>query len=443
MSVSHIIYNALPVFLQNILISLQGLYIQKTRFSQQFKTELNFFDQSNPDEINKSLLKDFLINAQKSPFWHKRFQSFGVNVNSQNPIDEIEKLPILKKKEVQNNLNLIKINLMNHRIKTANTSGTTGKGLIFQQTQLMENKQWAVWWRYRKRHGININTWMGWFGGKTIINVNNKKPPFWRVNYFGKQVLFSAYHLNNQTVYYYHKAIREKKLKWLHGYPSQLTYFATLIKENKLDYLKVEHVTLGAENLLKHQEEIIKEVFGVKPVQHYGLAEGVANISQLPSGEFQVDQDFALVEFIPTTTSNVFKIIGTNYSNFAFPLIRYDTNDLIRIENFLDGRSEIISIDGRNEDYITLPNGIRLGRLDHIFKNAIFVNEAQIYQPTLNEIVLKIVPGNSFIKEFHEKILLRECEQRMGPEVKISFEYFTKLPRTNSGKLRFVESDVK
>jgi phenylacetate-CoA ligase len=436
-------YFKLPASIQNLVLSIQGYRIKRTRFNSAFEKELKIFEKSNPQEINISLLKLFLVNAERSDFWKQRFKQYGVNINSDNIKSEIQKLPILTKNEVQENLDRIKVNLANEKIKKVNTSGTTGTGLVFQQTQLMENKQWAVWWRYRKRHGINMNMWMGWFGGRTIMNVTTQKPPFWRINYFGKQVMFSSHHLNSDTVSYYHKVIVEKELKWLHGYPSQLAYLATLIKEKKLRYLKIDYITLGAENLLNHQENIINEVFGVMPIQHYGLAEGVANISQLPSGYFQVDQDFAMVEFIPTAfNKNVYKIIGTNYSNFAFPLFRYDTNDLINVEKLPNGENRIISIDGRNEDFITLPNGIKLGRLDHIFKNATFVKEAQIYQPTINEIVLKIVPAYSYSKNIHENFLVKECKQRFGTTVNISFEYLNQIPKTKSGKLKFVISEV-
>jgi phenylacetate-CoA ligase len=437
------IYFKLPASFQNILVSLQGYYIQSTRFNKKFLRELEKYENSNPDNVNIHILKEFLINAQNSKFWKDRFTKYNVDVFSEDLIKEIEKLPILTKNEVQENLQNIRVDIKNGRVKIVNTSGTTGTGLIFQSTQLMENKQWAVWWRYRRRHGIQIDMWMGWFGGRTIMDVNDNKPPFWRVNFFGKQIMFSAHHLSAESVEYYHKAILDRKLRWLHGYPSQLAFLATLIKEKKLPYIKVDFVTLGAENLLSHQIDIIKEVFGVEPIQHYGLAEGVTNISQLVSGEFQLDQDFAFTEFIPSNLEhNIYKIIGTNYSNFAFPLIRYDTNDLVTLEKNQLGLNKIISIDGRNEDFITLPSGVKLGRLDHLFKNATFVKEAQIYQPVIDKIILRIVPSNNYDKISHEEILKKECSERFGNSVKISFEYFDTITRTKSGKLKFVISDL-
>ena len=62
--------------------------------------------------------------------------------------------------------------------KIASTSGTTGSGFNFPETREMEQKQWAVWWRFRKWHGINSSMWCGWFGGRLIASINQKNPPF-------------------------------------------------------------------------------------------------------------------------------------------------------------------------------------------------------------------------------------------------------------------------
>ncbi len=438
------LYYKLPVFIQNVAISIHGYILKNRRFNKVFKKELEKFERSDPNNVNVDCLRNFLLKSSDSPFWKRRFSDYGVDIYSFDPISEISKLPIITKAEVKNNIEDIKNKKCKSKIYSVNTSGTTGSGLVFIQTKIMVNKQWAIWWRFRRRHGIDLNMWQGWFGGRSIINVNDRNPPYWRVNFFGKQILFSLHHLNVNTVIYYYDEIIRRNLKWLHGYPSQIAYFASLMKERFLHPLKLQFITLGAENLLIHQIEIIQEMFGVTPIQHYGLAEGVANISQLSDGEFQVDQDFAYVEFIETDfSSEVFKIIGTNYSNNAFPLIRYDTGDYVRIKKYGVDKLRIQNIDGRNEDYITLPNGIKLGRLDHIFKNATYVKEAQIYQPSIDKIILKIVPGVLYNKKIHESKILKECRERLGSDISINFEYQNQISRTKSGKFKFVISDVK
>jgi phenylacetate-CoA ligase len=426
---------------------MQGLKIKRDRFNTDFQVYLNHYRNSDPCKTDLKQLNDFITEAQKINFWKARFKQFQLNINlSVDLIKELQKLPILTKQEVKENLESIVNTVLKEKISYNHTSGTTGCGMIFPQTLSMENKQWAIWWRYRNWHGITPDTWMGWFGGRSIANFNQSTPPFWRINNPMKQVMFSAHHLNDVTLKYYFNEIKTRKLSWLHGYPSQLSLLAHLIKKQKLGSLPdVKVITLGAENLLESQRTIMEEVFHASIRQHYGLAEGVANISEHPDGSLIPDQDFCWVEFVPVDLENpsLCKIIGTNYNNTAFPLIRYDTGDLAQIKWQPDGSPKILSIDGRQEDYITLPNGIKLGRLDHIFKDIVDVQEAQIYQPDINNLVLRIVKAPNYDINNQENLIFHETKKRLGNEIHISIEYIEKITRTISGKLRFVISEVK
>ena len=96
--------------------------------------------------------------------------------------------------------------------------------------------------------------------------------------------------------------------------------------------LDIKYVTIGSENLYDHQKDLILKAFNTIAYQHYGLTEGVANISQKKDGNLYVDEDFSVVEFIPKSELS-YSIIGTSLSNWAMPLIRYDTGDQAVIKN--------------------------------------------------------------------------------------------------------------
>ncbi|MDM9631134.1 hypothetical protein [Robiginitalea aurantiaca] len=433
------IYNNSPIPIQNLLISGREYFRHKKRYNSEFYEILDAFNRGNPNEVNITELTSFVKNAAKSPFWKRRFQEYEVNPVSKDIITELQKLPILTRYEVDQHFELLKVPLKEPTSYLA-TSGTTGKGLVFPQTASMERKQWAVWWRFRQRFGISFGDWMGLFGGRSVVPSNQNKPPYWRYNHPMRQVMFSPLHLNAKTISEYYNKLRNSNLKWIHGYPSQLAFLASLIREKGFPSLPMDYVSIGSESLLPHQIKIIEEVFEIKPIEHYGLKEGVANISLTPCGKYQIDQDFAFVEFIKSDLgANLFKIIGTNYSNHAFPLIRYDTNDIA----LLDNHGEIISIEGRNDDYITLPNGVKIGRLTMIFLTATFVKEAQFYQKSLNEVEIRIVPASEYKREVHEPIILNATRQRLGYEIDIKIRYYDKIYKPNSGKLKFVISEIR
>jgi phenylacetate-CoA ligase len=280
-----------------------------------------------------------------------------------------------------------------------------------------------------------------------LTPVGQKKPPFWRrnKNQFENQWIYSNYHLGPETAKYYVEHLRSTRVSWIHGYPSTLALLASLISEQDLDPGDtVRIVTMASENVLESQVETICRAFGAEVRQHYGQAEGVANFSECEYGQIHVDEDYTTVEFLPMD-DGASRVIGTGVNNSAFFLIRYDTGD--RVHEGGDGcecgRSGRIvkSIDGRSEDYIVLPNGSMVGRLDHVFKDMVNVREAQLVQDVRERMKVMIVPLDNYGPD-DEKQLLYEFRLRIGDAIELDIDYVERIPRTPSGKLRFVVSSL-
>jgi len=320
------------------------------------------------------------------------------------------------------------------------TSGTTGAGLIFDTTLDAIRDQWAVWWRYRLRHGLDPSTWSATFGGRSVVPGGRAEPPYWRTNLGGRQVLYSQYHLGPSTADAYLRDLCRRRLPWFHGYPSVLSLLAGLALDSRRgERPRPRVITLGAENLLEPQRRVIAEGLGVAPVQHYGLAEAVANASQCLAGNLHVDEDFAAVELIPD--GDAFRIVGTALEIRAMQLIRYETGDRARpLEGGcacgLPGRV-LERIDGRLEDLLELADGTRVGRLDHLFKDLVRVAEAQIVQEAPGRCVIRVVPREGFGAD-DSRALLAECALRFGDRLDARVEVVSAIPRTGRGKLRLV-----
>ena len=240
-------------------------------------------------------------------------------------------------------------------------------------------------------------------------------------------------------------ALKESGATWVHGYPSILGLLARFMLEDNLDPGQaVQHITIGAESLLPQQRQVIEQAFGVKVRQHYGQAESVANISECEYGNLHVDEDYSIVEFLPIGDGQ-HRIIGTSLINPAFLFLRYDTGDIVTLQEGMCpcgrlGRL-VKEIDGRKEDYVVLPNGAAVGRLDHIFKNLINIREAQIYQSQKGKIELRIVKGQCYTDR-DEQELLKETHKRVGDDMEIIVRYVDAIERTSAGKLRFVVSEL-
>ena len=424
--------------------------IKNQRYNKNFKKTLsNYLNNDNLSinkikEIRLLKLKKLLIFANTySRFYKDLFSQKKFNPENLKSEEEIEILPILGKNEIKAFYkDIITIDATSEPKTYTHTSGTTGSGLIFPITQEFSNNQWSVWWRHRLRNGINQGKWCAYFGGRPIVPIDQKNPPFYRINLIGKQIIFSAYHLNTKNLENYISKLIKSKVEWIHGYPSVITLLAEhILTNNLISKLNVKKITLGAENLSLFQKNMIKKAFNIEPIQHYGLAEGVANISLLENGKFRVDEDFSYVEFV-NKNKNQYQIVGTALTNFAFPLIRYSTGDLARLKvSDKNGWRCVEDIDGRDEDYIVLKDHSKVGRLDHIFKDVTKIKECQFIQYSIGKVDLMIVKAKGYNQE-DEKKIKSYVNSYLGDKIILNIKYVEKIPRTSNGKLRFVISKL-
>ncbi len=434
------VFENLPVALQQVACHVEGWRIARHRYGGDFGALFEgveartHWTREQMEDYQSWRLGTFLEHARQSTRYYA-----GQRMD--------EPWPVLDKRTVQERTDDFMARGMERQERQwAHTSGTTGAGLRFPVTRRAHQEQWAIWWRYRRWHGITVDTWCGYFGGRMVVPLATERAPYWRDNGPGRQILFSGQHLREETLPHYVAELRRRQPPWLHGYPSLLALVADYLvaRGEDLGY-RVQWVTTGAENLLPHQARLLERAFGVRPRQHYGMAEGAANISECERGFLHVDEDFSYVEFLPAEERDVYRVIGTNFTNLATPLVRYDVGDRVRLGPLRCGCGRpgrvVESIDGRSEDYLWLGDGTRLGRLDHIFKDATRVREAQIVQRARGEMTLRVVRGEGFAED-DERQLLEETRYRVGAAMRVDLEYVERIERTATGKLRLVVSEV-
>ncbi len=462
------LYLRLPIWMQNMACGLQGARIQRSRYGRGFWRLLAEYEQRRSwsaqelEEFRDQRLRAFLLHCQQTvPYYREQWAALNFDPRSVRTLADLAVLPILDKATVRANYDrLLSTAVPTSERMIAHTSGSTGAGLRFATTLGAQQEQWAVWWRFRRWHGIDLDTWCAYFGGRSVVPLAQQRPPFFRVNRPGRQYLWSGYHLSSKNAADYIAGLNRQQAPWFHGYPSLLTLLAQELLEHgkRLDY-PVRWISCGAENLLESQVAIIEQAFGVRPIQHYGMSEGVGNISQDPSGQLVVDEDFAALEFVPQPhlTGGMVSLVGTNLSNPALPLVRYQVGDIATLSesstsappklpgsniasSSLAGRT-VAQIDGRLEDCLVLKNGSRLGRMDHVFKDLTKIKEAQIYQEVPGEFLIRLVKAEGYTPH-DEQQLTAEMRQRVGTDTSFRIEYHDQLERTATGKLRFVISRI-
>lgn len=442
------IYNHSPVWMQNFACNIEGYRIFQRRFGRYFwKTFERYKERCGwPYEAlcefrDKRLRKMIMHCYNTVPYYTACFKDGGVNPQNIKRLDDLVVLPVISKDIIKENYSqFLSSAYPRGKMVSQHTSGTTGGGFVFQSTQEALCQQWAVWWRYRENLGIYFNTWCAVFGGRGVVPLKQTNPPYYRVNGIGRQIYFSGYHMAPDTMKEYIRTLEKYRPSWIHGYPSLISLLANYMNENAISLsYQVKWITTGAENLLDQQKKAIIKAFGIEPYQHYGMAEGVANISENMEHQYAIDEDYAALELLYDETVGGCRVIGTSLTNYAMPLLRYEVGDIAQIDNRSHRR--VLSVDGRKEDYLTLSNGVKIGRLDHIFKDMANVKEAQIRQDKYGRITFLIVKNCRYKAADEDKLKL-EIMRRLGKEP-FTISYREKIERTQSGKIRFVISEKK
>ncbi|MET8352260.1 MULTISPECIES: hypothetical protein [unclassified Micromonospora] len=444
------VYFRLPAMAQNMLMSVAGVGVNRQRYGALFHRRLAEYEERDmwdPERVSifrKTRRAAVLEYASRTPYYKSVFERMGATWRDLVDDSAFIEIPLTHKTEVRDRPNDFLARPWAKGDSIVLTSGTTGSSLAIRKDVNAIAEMWAVWWRYRHWHGITRATWCAFFGGKRVIE-ESQGVPYWRTNYPGREVRFSGHHISPATVKCYVDKLNRSRLPWIHGFPSVIASLARCMLERGvgLDYQPLV-LTLGGENLTPWQLKGIEGAFGVTPVQHYGLAEQVANISECVEGRLHVDEDFAEVELI-NQGGGLSQIVGTPYGNGATVLLRYATGDLAVADKHhcTCGRAGrvVASIDGREADLIVLPDG-RFTAPGAAFAPALGLAEAQVIQHENGRLTVRYVPSVGWSASSLEA-LDHSLRKFVGQAVEVNYVRVDEVQRTPTGKVRFAISEVR
>jgi phenylacetate-coenzyme A ligase PaaK-like adenylate-forming protein len=452
------LYDRLPIFLQNLATTGAGMMIRRQRYSRQFfeflarLEESDFWSLDRLIEYQDARLRDLVRHCYETvPFYRRQFDELGIRPEDIRTQSDLKHLPILTKQTVRAHRDefLSTAPRAPSTLVDVSTSGTTGAGMTYVHEKRTVAFQWAVWWRLRRRFGVDITDWHANFGGKHIVPRDQKKPPFWRANPAMRQTYFSSFHLSERNIPFYLDRLDRGRYIWYAGYPSVIS----LLAEYMVDHgVRLRHpprvVITGAETLLPTQEKVIEQAFGCPAVDTYGAAEMICNMSRCRERLYHVDMELGIIEgdvIEATDEGRVARIIATGLVDRAMPLLRYDIGD---VATFVDcdcpcGRASptAVRIEGRTEGCIRTPDGRSIGRMARIFVDLANVHESQIVQDHPDHLTVRVIRCAAYT-ELDERRFEQRIRDIVGPQMGITFEHVSAIPREKNGKFKAVINEV-
>jgi len=452
------LYRILPVFLQNLAVSLLGSkrWLHETGPGFQ-KMVQRLLDQHDADageirSYRNGRLAEVLKAASHTRFYGDMLPDYGAI--EEDPEGVLASLPVLSRDGVLEDPEAFINPDYSGRLIRHGTSGTTGTPLQIYWTPECIEMERALIWRQRICTGLHFGrTWRGMLGGHQVVPLSDRHPPYWRVNRLAKQVYLSTYHLSPDTASDYHSCLQKYSITHLEGYPSVLYALARSLREKGLQY-ELEGIYYGAEPLQDFQRECIEDVFSCYVWDYYGLTERVASASEFECRNgLHENWENCYLEVVDENgrilpEGEYGELVGTSLSNLGFPLLRYRTGDMTR---FLEGRCEcgrasrrIAAIDTKREDLLVMPDGSLLSasNLTYPFKEVANIEKSQIRQIREDRITVLLVPGDSYSEADGRRLLEGLCEM-VPPDVSIELQLVRDIPRLPSGKYAFCVSDVE
>ncbi len=373
-------------------------------------------------------------------FWKKKYD-LPISINN---LDELKNFPVLKKKDIQENENLIFSYLKKY--STISTGGSTGTPTRFPITKNESLNSYANHYLGRNWWGIkpldNIILFWGHshlFGNglKGKINHNKRLLYDWIIN----TKRLSAYDMSLDSMERYCRILKKSNPFMIIGYTSAIYKIAKYINENNLvinNMPNLKCVVVTSETVSNYDVNLIEKVFNVPCVIEYGMAEtGVIAYSKENSENIKVFWD----TFIGIKDKeNILNI--TTINERIFPLINYKTDDIVETK---ENHSilKIKKIIGRKNDFIKIKVNSNFVEVHsefftHILKSIKGVMDFKIIQMKNLSIEIKYVSSNNL--SISERFFQEIYKEFNGIDKNIfSFKQVNEITKTIAGKAKWIE----
>ena len=446
------IYQLLPNFLQNVLVSIFNIQAYQKRYGgaykkylKQFKNNRNLsFDELK--DIQKNRFQQFLSAAIKDSEFYKNYELLE--------LEQISRLPIVNKEDIRKNINDV-YTIVKAEGLVSKTGGTTGKSLEVLYKKENTQERFAMLDDFRSRFGYELGKKTAWFSGKSLLtNRDIEKNRFWKTDYYHKVRYYSTFHIKEGYLKHYVEDLIQYKPEYLVGFPSTMLEIAKYGLQKGYDFPSntIKAVFPTAETITPEMRDKIQRFFKTKLYDQYASSEGAPFIFECKNGNLHLELQSGVFEVLDENSqpTNSGRLVVTSFTTEGTPLIRYDIGDSITLEdekttcNCGNQNPLVKEILGRIDDYIYSPeNGkINLGNVSNTLKDTVGILKFQAVQNSLDKINLYIIVDEDYSKNI-EKKFIQNWKDRGGSSMHVEIKYVNSIENEKSGKFRIVKNNIK
>jgi len=450
------IYKIAPHWFQNLMISIFNFLAYRKRYGgiyQSYLKQLQTNQHLPLDELKKIQEKEFQQLLKHAVTHSKFYQEKYKNIDLPKNISEINKLPIISKEELRQNIKKVYIIKKSKGI-ISKTGGTTGKSLEVIYTKEDIQKRFAMLDYFRGWYGYQLGKKTAWFSGKALLTPRDiRKNRFWKTDYLHKVRYYSTFHINEKYLGYYLENLIKFQPEYMVGFPSSIMEIARYGIRHNIEFPKkiIKAIFPTAETITEEIRKTLSEYFHTQVLDQYASSEGAPFIYECPKGNLHIELQSGVFEVLDENNQPTDKgrLVVSSFTTYGTPLIRYDIGDRLKLSNkkCTCGNQNPLaeSILGRIDDYVySQETGkINLGNVSNTLKDVKGIIKFQVIQNQLDEIIIKIIiDKEKFTAKYREKFL-SNWRDRVGEKMPVKLMEVDEIPVEKSGKFRMVKNNIK
>ncbi len=393
------------------------------------------------------LKKMYAFLWEKNSFFRRRFLAVGLTPDSLESTADIVNLPILTKKEIRENVELmISDGFVQETLLQFKTGGSTGKALDMFITEECSELRNAC----ARRH----DRWAGWMPGEPIGAAwgNPKLPSTVKEKFFHHclqpYIYLDTMAVSEMSVKKFAQSWKQTKPTLLYGHAHSLFILAQYVQKLGCDEICPKGILSTSMMLLPHERKLIENVFSCKVTDRYGCEEVslIGSECEKHNG-MHMNIEHLVIEFIkddgtPALPGEPGNIVVTDLMNYAMPFIRYRVEDVgVPLDSVCScgrGLPLMGNVAGRVADFLVTRAGEKVAGIS-LIENTLTemqgIDQMQIIQNSLEDMVLNIVPGSEFDKFVQSS--LSDYFIKIFPGTSVSINRIKEILPEPSGKYRF------
>ena len=219
----------------------------------------------------------------------------------------------------------------------------------------------------------------------------------------------------------------------LQGYVDVVYEFALYLLDNNIKIHPPKMVWVTSAPLFEEQRELMEKAFGAPVCDQYGNTEIMLIAAECPEQNgLHMMQDTVFIEFVdknnqPVPPNTTGKILLTDLTNYAFPIIRYEIGDEGQYRDHMCSCGSSLplmdNVRGRQSMNIETPSGLQIKgeHLMAMFKGFMkYFKELQLVQEADYSVTLVYIPRD--IRKAKDAVhkMQSSLEKRARHEIKVS-----------------------